>query len=52
MAMLDLFCIGYNFIRVYRGIKTTPAERTGILLNLKKNKWVVDRINRLRRENE
>ena len=38
--MLNLFIIYYNFIRDHQGIKMTPAEKAGIDLELKKNKWL------------
>jgi len=39
-AILNLFVIWYNFIRVHQGIKKTPAEQANIYLGLKQNKWL------------
>ena len=39
-AILSLFVVYYNFIRVHQGINKTPIEQAGVNLNLGKNKWV------------
>jgi len=39
-AILSLFVIYYNFIRVHQGINKTPIEQAGVNLNLGKNKWL------------
>ena len=39
-AILNLFVIYYNFIRIHQGIRKTPIEEAGINLNLGKNKWL------------
>jgi len=39
-AILSLFVIYYNFIRVHQGIGKTPIEQAGVNLNLGKNKWL------------
>lgn len=39
-AILSLFVIYYNFIRVHSGINKTPIEEAGVNLNLGKNKWL------------
>jgi len=39
-AILNLFVIWYNFIRVHQGIKMTPNEKAGIDLRLGQNKWL------------
>ena len=36
--MVDAFRIHYNFIREHGNIKQTPAEKTGIKLDLGQNK--------------
>ncbi len=39
--ILEGLIIYYNFIRVHQAIGTTPAEKAGINLNLKGNKWLM-----------
>jgi len=39
-AILSLFVVYYNFIRVHQGINKTPIEQAGVNLNLGKNKWL------------
>ena len=39
-AILSLFVVYYNFIRVHQGINKTPIEEAGVNLNLGKNKWL------------
>ncbi len=39
-AILDLFTIYYNFIRIHQGIGMTPAEACGIKLALGQNRWL------------
>lgn len=39
-AILNLFLVWYNFIRVHQGINMTPAQKAGINLNLNQNKWL------------
>ena len=39
-AILDLFTVYYNFIRVHQGIGMTPAEACGIKLALGQNRWL------------
>ncbi len=39
-AILSLFVVYYNFVRVHQGINKTPIEQAGINLNLGKNKWL------------
>jgi len=39
-AILSLFVVYYNFIRIHQGIGRTPIEEAGVNLNLGKNKWL------------
>lgn len=39
-AILDLFIVYYNFIRIHQGINKTPIEQAGVNLDLGKNKWL------------
>jgi len=39
-AILSLFVVYYNFIRIHQGINKTPIEQAGVNLNLGKNKWL------------
>ncbi len=39
-AILSLFVVYYNFIRIHQGINKTPIEEAGVNLNLGKNKWL------------
>lgn len=39
-AILTLFVVYYNFIRIHQGINKTPVEEAGVNLNLGKNKWL------------
>ena len=39
-AILSLFVVYYNFIRVHQGIGMTPAKKAGIDLKLGQNKWL------------
>jgi len=39
-AILSLFVVWYNFVRVHSGINCTPIEKAGIDLQLGENKWL------------
>ena len=44
MAMLALYTTQYNFVRVHKAIRMTPAMAAGLSAELRDMEWIISRI--------